>query len=227
MGHSILVVEDDISVANVLKMELRREGYEVTTAYDGFAGLETARGYPFDLILLDWMLPGVTGIDICQRIRKMDQRTPIVFLTSQAEVGDRITGLNAGADDYVIKPFSMEEVIARVRCNLRRTEALVSQDILDYDNLCLDRYRRMARRDRHEIELTTKEFNLLEYFLLHAGQVLKREEILEQVWDWDKNSDDSVVEIYVRRLRKKLESNQQSRLIHTIRGVGYVLRQGS
>ena len=224
MSHSILVVEDDISIANVLKMELRREGYDVTTAYDGFAGLETARGYPFDLILLDWMLPGVTGIDICQRLRKTDNITPIVFLTSQSQVDDRITGLNAGADDYVIKPFSINEVIARIQCNLRRTKALANQDMLEYDNLCLDRYRRMACREHHEVELTTKEFNLLEYFLLHPGQVLKREEIVEQVWDWDKSSDDSVVEIYVRRLRKKLEAHHQSRLIHTVRGVGYVLR---
>ena len=227
MGQSILVIEDEITIANLLKLELRAEGYDVTTAYDGFAGLETARTHSFDLILLDWMLPGVTGIEICQRLRKTDQTIPIVFLTSQAEVGDRIVGLDAGADDYVIKPFSMDELLARVRTNLRRTNALAPQDILEYDNLKLDRYRRIAYRDRHEIELTTKEFNLLEYFLLHPEHVVSRQKILEQVWHWDHDNDDRVVEIYVRRLRKKLESAQKERLLQTVRGVGYVLRHTS
>ena len=227
MNGSILIVEDEVAIANLLKLELRAEGYDVTVAYDGFAGLEMARNNSFDLILLDWMLPGITGIEICQRIRKLDQSTPIVFLTSQAEVGDRITGLDAGADDYVIKPFSMDELMARVRCNLRRKAVVTPHATLEYDNLRLDRYKRVAYRDRHEIELTTKEFNLLEYFLLHPGQALKRQQILKQVWDWDHYSDDSVVEVYVRRLRKKLEARQQCRLIHTVRGVGYALRNCS
>lgn len=227
VGQSILVVEDEITVANLLKLELRAEGYDVTTAYDGFAGLETARNHSFDLILLDWMLPGVTGVDICQRIRKTDQATPIVFLTSQCEVSDRIVGLDAGADDYVTKPFSMDELLARVRCNLRRTHALAPQDILAYDDLTLDRYRRVAHRDRHEIELTTKEFNLLEYFLLHPEQVVSRQTLLEQVWHWEHEDNDSVVEVYVRRLRKKLETAQTERLLQTVRGVGYVLRHTS
>ncbi|MEM9213339.1 MAG: response regulator transcription factor [Cyanobacteria bacterium P01_F01_bin.150] len=227
MGQSILVIEDEITIANLLKLELRAEGYDVTTAYDGFAGLETARTHSFDLILLDWMLPGVTGVEICQRIRKTDQAIPIVFLTSQAEVSDRIAGLDAGADDYVTKPFSMDELLARVRCNLRRTNAVEASEILEYNDLKLDRYRRLAYRDRHEIELTTKEFNLLEYFLLHPEKVVSRQTILEQVWQWGHGNDDSVVEIYVRRLRKKLESSQQERILQTVRGVGYVLRHTS
>lgn len=224
MSDSILVVEDETTIANLLQSELKNEGYQVTAVYDGFAGLEAARGASFDLILLDWMLPGITGIEICKRIRKLDQTTPIVFLTSQAEVGDRITGLDAGADDYVVKPFSVDELLARVRCNLRRTSALASKETLEYDNLRLDRYQRVAFRDRHEIELTTKEFNLLEHFLLNPGKVLTRQHILEQVWNWEHWGDDSVVETYVRRLRKKLEDHSQCRLIHTVRRVGYVLR---
>ncbi|MEM7772852.1 MAG: response regulator transcription factor [Cyanobacteria bacterium P01_E01_bin.6] len=227
MADSILVVEDDVAIAHQLTSQLQAEGYQVDAAYDGFSGLATARSDSFDLILLDWMLPGITGIEICQRIRKSDQTTPIVFLTSQTDVGDRIAGLDAGADDYVTKPFSVGELLARVRCNLRRTAALSPQETLEYDNLRLDRYKRVAYRDSHEIELTTKEFNLLEYFLLHSEQALKRQQILKHVWEWEFSTDDSVVEVYVRRLRQKLEANQQRRLIQTIRSVGYMLRKTS
>ena len=224
MSNSILVVDDEVTIANHLKMELQAEGYQVTAAYDGFDGLETAREKTFDLIVLDWMLPGITGIEICRRLRKTDQTTPIVFLTSQAEIGDRITGLDAGADDYVIKPFSIDELLARVRCNIRRSAAIAPQELIEYDDLQLDVYKRVAYRNCHEIELTTKEFNLLEYFLHHPDHVLTRQQILEQVWEWDYINDDGVVEVYVRRLRKKLEEREQCRLIQTVRGVGYILR---
>ena len=224
MGTSILVVEDDIAIANLLKLELRREGYGVTTAYDGYAGLETARGYSFDLILLDWMLPGVTGIEICKRIRKTDQTTPILFLTSQAEIDDRITGLDAGADDYVIKPFSIEELLARIRAHLRRRTEEDNRHLLQFQDLSLNRQTRQVFRGQRAIELTVKEFDLLEYLMSNPRQVFTRDQILEKVWGYDFIGDSNVIEVYIRYVRIKLEENNEKRLIHTVRGVGYVLR---
>lgn len=220
----ILVVEDEAKLAQFIKMELEFEQYQVTHAGDGFSGLSAAREIKPDLILLDWMLPGISGPEICRRLRQTGDKVPIILLTAKDEVSDRVAGLDAGADDYVIKPFSIEELLARVRANLRRdTEQEV--DLLQFSDLTLNRSTREIFRGQRSVELTAKEFDLLEYLLSHPRQVLTREQILERVWGYDFMGDSNIIEVYVRYLRLKLEQEQESRLIQTVRGVGYVLRE--
>ena len=220
----ILVVEDEAKLAQFIKMELEFEQYQVTHAEDGFSGLSVAREIKPDLILLDWMLPGISGPEICRRLRQTGDKVPIILLTAKDEVSDRVAGLDAGADDYVIKPFSIEELLARVRANLRRdTEQVV--DLLQFNDLTLNRSTREIFRGQRSIELTAKEFDLLEYLLSHPRQVLTRDQILERVWGYDFMGDSNIIEVYVRYLRLKLEQEQEPRLIQTVRGVGYVLRE--
>lgn len=224
MKSHILVVEDEVKLAQFIKMELEFEQYQVTHAADGFAGLSTAREIKPDLILLDWMLPGISGPEICRRLRQTGDKVPIILLTAKDEVGDRVAGLDAGADDYVIKPFSIEELLARVRANLRR-DSDEETEILEFNDLTLNRSTREIFRGGRLIELTAKEFDLLEYLLAHPRQVLTRDQILERVWGYDFMGDSNIIEVYVRYLRLKLEQEQESRLIQTVRGVGYVLRE--
>jgi DNA-binding response OmpR family regulator len=223
MTPNILLVEDEIKLARFVALELESEGYTVTVAHDGMTGLTMARQTPPDLALLDWMLPGLSGLEVCRRLRSTGFKAPIIFLTAKDEVSDRVTGLEAGADDYVIKPFSIEELIARVRAHLRRNQE-GNEEILEFDTLVLNRKTREVRRGSRAIELTAKEFDLLEYFLAHPRQVLTRDQILETVWGYDFLGDSNIIEVYVRYLRLKLEESQESRLIQTIRGVGYALR---
>ena len=224
MAAHILVVEDEAKLAQFIKMELEFEQYQVTHAPDGFTGLSTAREIEPDLILLDWMLPGISGLEICRRLRQTGSKVPIILLTAKDEVSDRVAGLDAGADDYVIKPFSIEELLARVRANLRRDEE-EDIDLLQFSDLTLNRSTREVFRDRRSIELTAKEFDLLDYLLSHPRQVLTRDQILERVWGYDFMGDSNIIEVYVRYLRLKLEDKDESRLIQTVRGVGYVLRE--
>ena len=224
MKAHILVVEDEAKLAQFIKMELEFEDYQVTHAADGFAGLSAAREIQPDLILLDWMLPGISGPEICRRLRQTGDKVPIIILTAKDEVSDRVTGLDAGADDYVVKPFSIEELLARVRASLRR-EKEEETDLIQFSNLTLNRSTREVFRDRRSIELTAKEFDLLEYLLSHPRQVLTREQILERVWGYDFMGDSNIIEVYIRYLRLKLEEQQEQRLIQTVRGVGYVLRE--
>jgi two-component system OmpR family response regulator len=224
MKTQILVVEDEVKLAQFIKLELDYEGYEVTVAHDGLGGLSTAREMHPDLILLDWMLPGISGPEICRRLRQTGDKVPIILLTAKDEVSDRVTGLDAGADDYLIKPFSIEELLARIRANLRRTQE-EDTDLLQFDDLSLNRGTREVYRGTRLIELTAKEFDLLEYLLSHPRQVLTRDQILERVWGYDFMGDSNIIEVYVRYLRLKLEAEQETRLIHTVRGVGYVLRE--
>ncbi len=223
MTH-ILVVEDEAKLAQFIKMELEFEDYQVTHAADGFAGLSAAREIQPDLILLDWMLPGISGPEICRRLRQTGDKVPIIMLTAKDEVSDRVSGLDAGADDYVVKPFSIEELLARVRASLRR-EQEEETDLIQFSNLTLNRSTREVFRDRRSIELTAKEFDLLEYLLSHPRQVLTRDQILERVWGYDFMGDSNIIEVYIRYLRLKLEEQQEQRLIQTVRGVGYVLRE--
>lgn len=223
MTSHILVVEDEAKLAQFIKMELEFEQYQVTHAVDGFAGLSTAREIKPDLILLDWMLPGISGPEICRRLRQTGDKVPIILLTAKDEVSDRVAGLDAGADDYVIKPFSIEELLARVRANLRR-DSEEEVDLLKFNDLTLNRSTREIFRGQRLIELTAKEFDLLEYLLAHPRQVLTRDQILERVWGYDFMGDSNIIEVYVRYLRLKLEQDEESRLIQTVRGVGYVLR---
>jgi len=223
MTGKILLVEDEVKLARFMELELTSEGYEISIAYDGIKGLTMLRESPPDLAILDWMLPGISGLEICRRMRSTDIKIPVILLTAKDEVSDRVTGLDAGADDYVIKPFSIEELLARIRVHLRRTQE-TDQDLLRYQNLSLNRRTREVFLGKELIDLTAKEFHLLEYLLRHPKQVLTRDQILENVWGYDFRGDSNIIEVYVRYLRLKLEKNKEQRLIHTVRGVGYVLK---
>ncbi|HAC62440.1 MAG TPA: DNA-binding response regulator [Cyanothece sp. UBA12306] len=220
----ILVVEDEAKVSHFIELELKYEGYDVTIVNDGFLGLTAARESDPDLILLDWMLPGISGLEICQRLRQTGSKIPIILLTAKDEISDRVTGLDAGADDYIVKPFNLEELLARVRANLRRNQE-ENLDLIQFDNLSLNRSSREVYRANRLIELTAKEFDLLEYLLSHPRQVLTREQILERVWGYDFMGDSNIIEVYIRYLRLKLEAQKETRLIQTVRGVGYVLKE--
>lgn len=224
MTAKILVIEDEAKLAHFIELELKYEGYEVKVALDGFNGLTSARETRPDLVILDWMLPGISGLEICRRLRDTQDKVPIILLTAKDEVSDRVAGLDAGADDYMVKPFSVEELLARVRAHLRRNQE-DDPNQLQFADLTLNRSTREIYRGDRAIELTAKEFDLLEYLLSHPRQVLTRDRILERVWGYDFMGDSNIIEVYVRYLRLKLEANQETRLIHTVRGVGYVLRE--
>jgi DNA-binding response OmpR family regulator len=224
MTSQILIVEDESKLAQFIELELKSEGYEVITATNGFDGLTQARESSPDLLILDWMLPGISGLEICQRLRQTGSMVPVIILTAKDETSDRVAGLDAGADDYVVKPFSVEELLARIRAHLRRTQE-EETDILQFQDLKLNTSTREVYRDNRAIELTAKEFELLHYLLSHARQVLTRDQILEQVWGYDFIGDSNIIEVYIRYLRLKLEAEGESRLIQTMRGVGYVLRE--
>ncbi len=223
MGTRILIVEDEEKLAKFVQLELSYEGYEVSVAHDGLSGLMAARDQTPDLIILDWMMPGLTGVEVCRRLRQTGTATPVILLTAKDEVSDRVEGLDAGADDYVVKPFSIEELLARVRAHLRRIEPQDAESLV-FGDLVLDRKSREVRRGQRLIELTAKEFDLLDYLMTNPRQVLTRDRILEQVWGYDFMGDSNIIEVYVRYLRLKLEAEGESRLIQTMRGVGYVLR---
>jgi DNA-binding response OmpR family regulator len=220
----ILVVEDEVPLARFIELELVAEGYRISVAHDGIAGLTLARESTPDLAILDWMLPGLSGLELCRRLRATGSKMPVILLTAKDEVSDRVAGLDAGADDYVVKPFSIEELLARIRAHLRRTNE-PNSNLLQFEDLSLDRNTREVFRGQRSIELTAKEFDLLEYLLNHPRQVLTRDQILEKVWGYDFMGDSNIIEVYIRYLRLKLEDNSEKRLIHTIRGVGYTLRE--
>lgn len=224
MTTHILLVEDETKLAQFVELELTHEGYQVTVANDGIGGLTAARESQPDLILLDWMLPGFSGIEMCRRLRATGDKVPVILLTAKDEISDRVEGLDAGADDYMVKPFSIEELLARVRAHLRRTQE-EDPDVLEFSNLSLNQRTREVFREERAIELTAKEFDLLVYLMMHPRQVLTRDRILEQVWGYDFMGDSNIIEVYIRYLRLKLEEDQEKRLIQTVRGVGYVLRE--
>ncbi|NBD17222.1 MAG: response regulator [Cyanobacteria bacterium] len=224
MAARILIVEDELKLAQFIELELQYEGYEVTTATDGFDGLSQARESTPDLLILDWMLPGISGLEICRRLRQTGSTVPVILLTAKDEISDRVEGLDAGADDYVVKPFSIEELFARVRAHLRRTQE-EETDVLQFGDLKLNTSTREVYRGDRAIELTAKEFELLRYLLNHPRQVLTRDQILERVWGYDFMGDSNIIEVYIRYLRLKLEDQGEPRLIQTVRGVGYVLRE--
>ncbi len=219
----ILLVEDEAKLAQFIELELKYEGYDVTVVNNGLSGLTTARQSDPDLILVDWMLPGISGPEICKRLRQTGSKVPIILLTAKDDISDRVTGLDAGADDYIVKPFNLEELLARVRANLRRNQE-ENPELLQFLDLSLNRNTRQVFRGNRLIELTAKEFDLLEYLMSHPKQVLTRDQILERVWGYDFMGDSNIIEVYVRYLRLKLEAEQEKRVIQTVRGVGYVLR---
>jgi two-component system response regulator MprA len=202
---------------------LAYEGYQVDTALDGESGLVLARDHHPDLVVLDWMLPGMDGLEVCQRLRA-GGGIPVLMLTAKDTLQDRIMGLDAGADDYLVKPFELDELLARVRALLRRTQP-ERAPILTFADLTLDTSTRQAIRKGRTISLTAKEYDLLELFLRHPRQVLTREMIFDRVWGYDFGGESNVLDVYIRYLRQKLEAEGEARLIHTARGVGYVLRE--
>ncbi|MBD0269126.1 MAG: response regulator transcription factor [Cyanobacteria bacterium Co-bin8] len=224
MNSRILLIEDEIKLAKFVELELSYEGYEVNVANDGLSGLMAARNQLPHLIILDWMMPGLSGVEVCRRLRQTGMQVPIILLTAKDEVGERVEGLDAGADDYVVKPFSIEELLARVRAHLRRTDP-PEAELLVFGDLSLDRKSRDVARGQRRLELTAKEYDLLEFLLTNARQVLTRDRILEEVWGYDFMGDSNIIEVYIRYLRLKLEAEGEKRLIYTIRGVGYVLRE--
>ncbi len=223
MRELILVIEDEERILTFLRRGLIYEGYRVETASDGAAGLASARDNPPDLVILDWMLPGIDGLEVCRRLRAASS-VPILMLTAKDAVSDRVQGLDAGADDYLVKPFALDEVLARLRALLRRAKP-ETPEVLTFADLRLDTGTHQAFRGERAIELTAKEYELLELFLQHPRQVLTREVIYDRVWGYDFGGESNIIEVYVRYLRQKTEAEGEERLLHTVRGVGYVLRE--
>jgi two-component system response regulator MprA len=223
MKEKILIIEDDHAIVNLLQRGLVYEGYDVAVAMDGFTGMRSAREEKPDLVILDWMLPKMDGLAVCQDIREIGS-IPILMLTAKDTVRDRVQGLDAGADDYMVKPFDLNELLARVRALLRRTKQ-ERVTVLEFTDLQLDTSTRIATRGERRIMLTAKEYDLLELFMRHPRQVLTREVIFDRVWGYDFGGESNVLEVYIRYLRQKLEADSEPRLIHTVRGVGYVLRE--
>lgn len=220
----ILAIDDDPAVTSLLKRGLTYEGFVVETASSGEEGFATARDRTPDLIILDIMMPGLDGLAVLQRLRAADPRLPVLMLTAKDAPADQVKGLESGADDYVVKPFTFEVLVARVRALLRRQQA-EEPAVLRFTDLSLDSASHSVRRGPHEIALTSVEFKLLEELLQHPRHVLSKEALLERVWGYDFGGNVNVVEVYVKQLRQKLEANGEPRLIHTVYGAGYVLRQ--
>jgi DNA-binding response OmpR family regulator len=220
----ILVVEDDRKVASFLEKGLREEGYAVDVAYDGDDGSFKANVYEYDLAILDVMLPGKSGYEIVRQLRKEQKPLPVLLLTARDSKEDVVRGLDAGADDYLTKPFSFDELLARVRALLRRGGSSREERLL-YADVELDRLKHTAHRRGRNLDLTPKEFQLLEYFLMRPEEVIRRTELLEKVWDLHFDPMSNVVDVHVGNLRKKLRGEGDA-LIHTIRGVGYILQAG-
>jgi two-component system response regulator MprA len=220
----ILVVEDDPKLLSLLRRGLTFARYEVESAEDGESALIRAREQPPDLVVLDVMLPGLDGLEVCRRLRAGVPDLPILMLTARGRVPDRIAGLDAGADDYLVKPFDFDELLARIRALLRRAQP-AERGLLRFDDLTLDPATRDVWRGERRLELTTREYELLEFFVQHPRQVLSRELIFERVWGSAFLGDSNVIDVHVMRLRDQLEANAEPRLIHTIRGAGYSLRR--
>lgn len=238
LKHSILVIEDEIKIARVLQLELEHEGYSVHCAKNGRDGLDAALEQNWDLILLDIMLPKLNGLEVLRRIRQQGIQIPIILLTARDTVPDRVSGLDQGANDYMTKPFAIEELLARVR-NLLRMSAVSLQsqptdtgsdgahgDEIHIDGLSMNIRTRQVKRESQSIELTTKEFDLLYYLASRPGEVMSREQILSQVWGYEFIGDTNVVDVYIRYLRQKIDQGFHNKLIHTLRGVGYLVKDG-
>jgi len=224
-GGRLLVVDDDPDVRDSLERALRHAGYAVTTAVHGADALDSLARSPVDLIVLDVLMPMVDGFDACRRLRERGDATPVLVLTARDTVDDRVTGLEAGADDYLVKPFALRELLARIRALLRRSRA--RHDVLGYADLTLDLTTRTVTRHDRVIPLTRKEFGLLELLLRNAGQVLSYEVILDEVWEYGDAPASNTLQVFVGFLRRKLEDGGLPRLVHNVRGVGYVLRAAS
>jgi two-component system, OmpR family, response regulator MprA len=227
MGSArVLLVEDDHGVRQSLARALQFEGYEITTASDGGSGLELARSVQPDAVVLDVMMPVLSGLDVARSLRTEGSAVPILMLTARNAVPDRVDGLDAGADDYLVKPFALDELLARLRALLRRSGPTDADGTLRLGDLEIDTAGRRVWRDGHEIQLTRTEFDLLELLVFNTGAVLTRDIILERIWGFDFTTTSNSLDVYIGYLRRKTEEGGRKRLIHTVRGVGFVARQG-
>jgi two-component system response regulator MprA len=224
VAHRILIVEDEAEIADYLRRGLIFEGFTVEVVDDGLAALAAARERPPDLVILDLMLPGLDGLEVARRLRAVGD-VPIIMLTARDAVADRVAGLESGADDYVLKPFAFEELLARIRVQLRHREAQAAAEVLHFGPLTVNVAAHEARVNDRRIEFTAREFDLLELFMRHPHQVLTREVLYDRIWGYDFGGESNVLEVYIRALRQKLEADGAPRLIHTVRGVGYILRE--
>jgi heavy metal response regulator len=219
----VLIVEDEKKVAAFIKKGLEEETYAVDIAYNGEDGLHMGQENQYDLIILDLMLPVINGLEVLSRLRKNKTDTPILLLTAKDSVEDKVTGLNTGADDYLTKPFAFSELLARIRVLLRRGKA-ETKTVLQIKGLSLDLVSHKVKRNDEEIELTGKEYSLLEYFMRNQGKVLTRTMIAEHVWDYNFDTFTNVIDVYVNHLRKKIDKGYPEKLLHTLRGVGYIMK---
>jgi heavy metal response regulator len=220
----ILVVEDEKKVAGFIKKGLEEETYAVDIAHDGGEGFYLGKENQYDLIILDWMLPEMDGLEVLQKLRQSGVDTPILLLTAKDTVEDKVAGLNKGADDYLTKPFAFSELLARVRVLLRRGQK-ETKTTLTLGDLTLDLVSHKVKRGDEDIELTSKEYSLLEYFMRNPGKVLTRTMIAEHVWDYNFDTFTNVIDVYINHLRKKIDKNFSKKLLHTMRGVGYVMKE--
>ncbi|MFC4712624.1 response regulator transcription factor [Planococcus dechangensis] len=224
MTDRILIVEDEKSIARVLELELKFEGYETAVALTGSEGLIKFREQQWDLVLLDLMLPEIHGLDVLKRIRAANATLPVILLTAKNDVKDKVAGLDLGANDYVTKPFEIEELLARIRANLR-PKSPTDQYVHRFEQLELNETTREVTRGTRHIELTPREFDLLLYLMRHPKQVLDREQLLNAVWGYDYYGDTNVIDVYIRYLRKKVDFGENETYLQTVRGVGYVLKE--
>jgi two-component system phosphate regulon response regulator PhoB len=225
MNPLILVVEDEAALVTLLRYNLEREGFRVAAAADGEEALLLAREEKPDLVLLDWMLPLLSGIEVCRQLRRMTETrsVPIIMLTARGEEGDKLRGLDSGADDYITKPFSPSELVARIRAVMRRTRPAVNGEVLHYDDLVMDLASHRVRRKGRDVHLGPTEFRLLRHLLEHQGRVFSREQLLDIVWGQDVYVEPRTVDVHIRRLRKALNADEESDLIRTVRSAGYAL----
>lgn len=219
-----MIIEDDSRIAIALQKNLRENQFEVSLAYEGHLALKMLRQYDIDLVITDIMLPGINGIDLCRQIRKIKGSIPILMLTALGTIDDKLEGFDAGADDYLVKPFEIRELVARIKALLKRTHTHAAiAEVLQYADIVIDTKKRIAYRGDKQLKLTPKEFNLLEYMVKHAERVLPRQEISENVWNTKFDTGTNFIDVYINYLRKKVDKDFDRKLIHTRQGVGFIL----
>ena len=222
----VLLAEDEKELNNLVRKTLEDEGYAVDSVFDGDSALEYLSSTPYDIALLDIMMPGRDGIAVLREYRKSGGKAPILILTARDAVEDRVVGLDAGADDYLVKPFMFPELLARIRVLLRRNTTSASSSVLECGDLVMDTSSHAVRRRGRKIDLSAKEYSILEYMMRNQGAVLGRESFRSHIWSWDYDGESNVIDVYIRYLRKKIDDGESVKLIHTIRGAGYMLKDG-
>lgn len=222
----ILLAEDEKELNDLVRKTLEDEGYAVDSVFDGDSALEYLSSTPYDIAILDIMMPGRDGIAVLREYRKSGGKAPIIILTARDAVEDRVVGLDAGADDYLVKPFMFPELLARIRVLLRRNTSSASSSVLECGDLVMDTSSHAVRRRGRKIDLSAKEYSILEYMMRNQGAVLGRESFRSHIWSWDYDGESNVIDVYIRYLRKKIDDGESMKLIHTIRGAGYMLKDG-